>query len=73
VVRGWLKMDSKGTPAEGTVRETAGACRAAPCPMCGGALIPAREYFQCSRCHFSFCVGCEPGDTFTPGTAADNV
>jgi hypothetical protein len=35
--------------------------RPPPCPMCAGTLVPARDLVRCTRCGYSFCVGCEPG------------
>jgi hypothetical protein len=29
------------------------------CPCCSGTLFPARGFFQCARCNFRLCEGCE--------------
>jgi len=29
------------------------------CPVCGGELIPLRDYYRCSRCAHGFCESCE--------------
>lgn len=31
------------------------------CPVCGGPLIPLRDFYRCSRCCHSFCESCEGG------------
>jgi hypothetical protein len=31
------------------------------CPMCGGAVRPQRSGWQCVRCGFTICEGCEGG------------
>ena len=33
---------------------------APPCPVCGGALMPLRGVWRCTRCLFTLCAGCEP-------------
>jgi hypothetical protein len=37
-----------------------------PCPACASPLIPLRGQFRCSRCYFTFCVGCEDGPGVQP-------
>jgi hypothetical protein len=37
------------------------------CPVCAGRLVYLRSQYRCSRCCYSFCVGCEDGPTAEPG------
>ncbi len=53
-----------------TVRETPNS-RPSTCPVCGGPCTPTRDGFRCARCHFSLCVGCEPGDRPEPADGDD--
>jgi len=34
---------------------------ARPCPICAAPLIHLRGQDRCSRCRFTFCVGCDGG------------
>jgi hypothetical protein len=42
-----------------------------PCPVCAGLLVPLRDQYRCSRCFFSFCVGCENPDEYSAGDTGD--
>lgn len=33
--------------------------RTSLCPICTGAMVPARGSMRCTRCGFNLCVGCE--------------
>jgi hypothetical protein len=44
---------------EEKARADEGAARAAPCPICGSALIHLRGQARCARCSFTLCLGCE--------------
>lgn len=33
------------------------------CPCCGGHLFPSRGAFQCPRCHFRICEGCQGAES----------
>src|SRR5262245_60128336 len=39
----------------------------APCPVCGGPLVPAGPAWRYSSCGFALCVGCEPPSPITFG------
>jgi hypothetical protein len=31
------------------------------CPACAAPMVPLRGQYRCTRCYFTFCVGCEDG------------
>jgi hypothetical protein len=62
---------SHARPAEDGSRPGRPSCGQPPCPVCGGALVPLRGQFRCTRCFFSACAGCEAEGVAEPAEGGD--
>jgi hypothetical protein len=62
---------SNAAPAEDSNRGSPQEFGRPPCPVCGGALVPLRGHFRCSRCFFSACAGCEADHAPEPADGGD--
>lgn len=57
-------QSSTGTPQSVPTPNTPTTCSipaAQPraCPACAAPMLPLRGQYRCSRCYFTFCIGCE--------------
>jgi hypothetical protein len=56
---GELTMATEQSQTLTTACETPVSRAVQGCPACGAALVPLRGQWRCSRCYFTWCVGCE--------------
>lgn len=55
---------STPTPADEPKNEAA-PTRQPCCPACGGQFVELRGQSRCTRCYFTWCVGCENAQATT--------